>query len=129
MTVETRVRDFITEWFYVSDPGSLSDDLSLIDSGLVDSTGMMDVIVFLETEYGFHVEDDEMVPENLESIELIARFVERKTGDGSRAIEEIASRESAAGTPWRSVMTAVCTRSGSTGGISRRCRSTNAGRC
>jgi acyl carrier protein len=84
LAVEARVREFITEFFYVSDPASLTDDLSLIDSGLVDSTGMMDVIVFLESEYEFHVEDDEMVPENLESIELIARFVDRKTHEGSQ---------------------------------------------
>jgi len=80
VSAKARVRAFITEFFYVSDPATLTDDLSLIDSGLVDSTGMMDVIVFLESEYGFHVEDDEMIPENLESIDLIAAFVARKTG-------------------------------------------------
>jgi acyl carrier protein len=83
VTTKDRVRAFITEFFYVSDPASLTDDLSLIDSGLVDSTGMMDVIVFLESEYGFHVEDDEMIPENLESIDLIAGFVRRKIGRSS----------------------------------------------
>jgi acyl carrier protein len=89
VAVEARVRDFLTEFFYVSDPGSLTDDLSLIDSGLVDSTGMMDVIVFLESEYGFHVEDDEMVPENLESIGQIVRFVERKTGVSGPSVVEV----------------------------------------
>jgi acyl carrier protein len=81
VTIEARVRAFITEFFYVTDSSALADDLSLIDSGLVDSTGMMDVIVFLESEYGFHVEDDEMIPENLESIDLIAAFVRRKIGE------------------------------------------------
>jgi acyl carrier protein len=95
MTVEARVRDFVSEFFYVTDPASLTDDLSLIDSGLVDSTGMMDVIVFLESEYGFHVEDHEMVPENLESIGQIVRFVERKTGVGGPAVEQTPARESA----------------------------------
>lgn len=80
MSVESRVRAFITEFFYVSDPATLTDDLSLIDSGLVDSTGMMDVIVFLETEFGIAIADDEMVPENLESIGQIAAFVAEKTG-------------------------------------------------
>ena len=82
MSVAARVREFISEFFYVTDPAALEDDRSLIDSGIVDSTGMMDVIVFLETEYGFHVEDEEMVPENLESIGQITRFVERKTAAG-----------------------------------------------
>jgi acyl carrier protein len=95
VTVEARVRAFITDFFYVCDPGSLTDDLSLIDTGLVDSTGMMDVIVFLESEFGFHIEDDEMVPENLESIGQIARFVASKRAGSSAGavapLEEAAS--------------------------------------
>jgi acyl carrier protein len=78
MTIQERVRQFIQEDFYVSDPEELTDDVSLIDSGLVDSTGMMGVILFLEGEYGIHIEDRETIPENLESISRIARFVERK---------------------------------------------------
>jgi acyl carrier protein len=68
----------LLEYFYVSDPTELTDDLSLIESGVVDSTGMMGVILFLESEYGIRVEDRETVPENLETIARIAAFVERK---------------------------------------------------
>jgi acyl carrier protein len=78
MTVQERVRGFILEYFYVSDPEELTDEISLLDSGLVDSTGMMEVILFLEREYAIHVEDHETIPENLESIERIAAFVARK---------------------------------------------------
>jgi acyl carrier protein len=78
MRVQDRVREFILESFYVSDPAELTDDLSLIDSGLVDSTGMLDIILFIEAEYGFHVEDRETTPENLETIGRIADFVTRK---------------------------------------------------
>lgn len=80
MTVRGRVREFILEYFYINDPAVLTDEISLIDSGFVDSTGMMDIILFLETEYGIHVEDQETVPENLESISRIATFVELKLG-------------------------------------------------
>ena len=78
MTVQERVRGFILEYFYVSDPAELTDDTSLIDSGYVDSTGMLSVILFLEDEYGFHIEDQETTPENLETISRIAAFVTMK---------------------------------------------------
>jgi acyl carrier protein len=79
MTIQDRMRGYILETFYVSEPGELTDDLSLIDSGLVDSTGMLDIILFIEGEYGFRVEDAETIPENLETIGRIADFVARKT--------------------------------------------------
>ena len=78
MTVAENVRLFILENFYVSDPEDLSDEVSLLDSGYVNSTGMMEVILFLEREYGIHVEDHETIPQNLESISRIAAFIARK---------------------------------------------------
>ena len=78
MKVQERVRGFILEYFYVSDPAELTDEISLIDSGYVDSTGMLEIILFLEGEYGFHIEDRETIPENLETISRIAAFVARK---------------------------------------------------
>ena len=78
MTVQERVRQFVLEYFYVSDPAELTDEISLIDSGIVDSTGMLEIILFLEGEYGFHVEDQETIPENLETISRIAAYVDRK---------------------------------------------------
>jgi acyl carrier protein len=78
MTIQDHLRAFILEAFYVSDPAELSDDLSLIDSGIVDSTGMLDVILFIEDEFSIHVADTETVPENLETIARIAEYVTRK---------------------------------------------------
>lgn len=78
MTVQQRVRQFIIENFYVSDPDGLADDSLLVTSGVVDSTGMLEMIAFVESEFGIRIADDEMVPENLESIERIASFVARK---------------------------------------------------
>ena len=78
MTIHQKVRQFIMDNFYVSDAGSLSDDSSLIAEGVVDSTGMLEVIAFLEAEFGFAVADDETTPDNLESIGRIVAFVERK---------------------------------------------------
>ena len=78
MTIQERVRRYMLEHFYVSDPAELTDELSLIDSGIVDSTGMLEVILFLEGEFGFRVEDSETIPENLETIARIAAYVDRK---------------------------------------------------
>lgn len=78
MTVQQRVKQFIVENFYVSDPSELSDDASLIQGGWVDSTGMLELISFLEAEFGIQVSDVEMLPENLDGIARIAAFVARK---------------------------------------------------
>jgi acyl carrier protein len=77
MRVEQRVRQFIQENFCV-DPSQLADETSLIAEGFVDSTGMLEVIAFLESEYGIRIADVETVPENLETIRRIADFVARK---------------------------------------------------
>lgn len=78
MKVEERVKQFIVENFYVSDPAQLQPETSLINGGYVDSTGMLELIDFLESEYGMHIEDKEMIPENLETIARIGAFVGRR---------------------------------------------------
>lgn len=78
MSVHDQVRQFVISNFYVADSASLRDDASLLDSGVVDSTGMMEVIAFLEKTYGMTIEESEMVPDNLDSILSIAAYVERK---------------------------------------------------
>ncbi|ABS25416.1 acyl carrier protein [Anaeromyxobacter sp. Fw109-5] len=78
MTVRERVRQFIVENFYVSDPSELADDSLLVTSGVIDSTGMLEMIAFVETEFAIRIDDEEMTPENLESIGRIAAFVARK---------------------------------------------------
>jgi acyl carrier protein len=85
MNVQQRVKQFIVENFYVSDPSELADGASLIQGGWVDSTGMLELITFLEEEYGIRIADTEMTPENLDAIERIAAFVARKTTSGAGA--------------------------------------------
>jgi acyl carrier protein len=79
MELKKQVRDFVTSNFYVADSGSLEDRTSLLDQGIIDSTGVLEVIMFIESTFGVTVEDSEMLPENLDSIERIAAFVARKT--------------------------------------------------
>ena len=73
-----RVRQFIQQNFYVEDPARLGDDVSLVNEGIVDSTGMLEVLGFLEEQFSIKIEDDETVPANLETIARIAAFVTRK---------------------------------------------------
>ncbi len=78
--VAGRVRAFIRDNFYVRDEAALGGDASLIAGGVVDSTGVLELIEFVEHEWGIAVEDREMLPENLDSIARIARFVTGKLG-------------------------------------------------
>ncbi len=77
--IKQKVRDYLVENFLFGDTeATLEDDQSLIDSGVIDSTGVLELITFLETEFGVAVEDDEVLPENLDSINNIAAYIERK---------------------------------------------------
>jgi acyl carrier protein len=78
--IKDQVRQFIASNFYVADPASLNDDASLLDAGIVDSTGVLEVIAFIETTFGITVEDAEMVPDHLDAVNRIAAFVEKKKG-------------------------------------------------
>ena len=85
MDTKARVRQYITTNFYVADPAALRDDASLLDSGVVDSTGVLEVITFLEESFGVKVDDAEILPENLDSIERIVAFIGRKKDRGGAA--------------------------------------------
>jgi len=78
MELKRQIREFVTTNFYVADPKALEDSTSLLDQGIIDSTGVLEVIMFIESTFGMTVEDSEMLPENLDSIERIAAFVARK---------------------------------------------------
>jgi acyl carrier protein len=80
MDIKDRVRQFILQNFYVADASTLADDTSLLDQGIVDSTGVLEVISFLESSFGIQVADEEMLPDNLDSIARIAAFVQKKKG-------------------------------------------------
>lgn len=81
MSIEQQVQHFVLENFlFSSDTSLLGMDDSFLDQGLIDSTGMLEVILFLEETFGIKVADDEMIPENLDSVNRIAAYVARKKG-------------------------------------------------
>jgi acyl carrier protein len=78
--IKQELRAYISENFIVSATANLADDASLLDSGVVDSTGFIELISFLEEHFGIQVKDEEMVPENLDSIANLEAYVKRKRG-------------------------------------------------
>ena len=78
MPPQHKIRTFIVENFYVTNPESLVDSASLMDSGIIDSTGVLELITFIESEFNIQIANDEMVPANLDSVESIDAFVRRK---------------------------------------------------
>lgn len=78
MHIEQQLREFIATNFLYGQPAVIGVDVSLLESGIVDSTGMLEMIAFLEETYGFSIEDHELVPENLDSIQNLVAFVQRK---------------------------------------------------
>lgn len=72
------IRAFIVENFLLGKDSGFDNSESLLESGVIDSTGIMHVVAFLEERFGIAVEDDDMVADNLESVDRIAAFVGRK---------------------------------------------------
>lgn len=78
MVIKVPIRKFIVETFLYGNESDLEDDTSLSEAGIVDSTGILEIIAFLEEEFSIHIKDDELTLENLDSIALISRFIEYK---------------------------------------------------
>jgi len=82
MNCATQIRDFVVANFLFGEAAELRDDSSFLDTGIVDSTGILELITFLEGTYGIKVETEEMLRENLDSVNNVAAFVQRKTKGG-----------------------------------------------
>jgi acyl carrier protein len=78
-----QIRNFIVENFLFGAAEQIRDDESFLDSGIVDSTGVLQLIDFLEETYGIAVKDEDATPDNLDSINKISAFLARRL-DGSR---------------------------------------------
>ncbi|MBD3320291.1 MAG: acyl carrier protein [Chitinivibrionales bacterium] len=74
------VKQFVVDNFLFGDDSKLQNDTSFLESGIIDSTGILEVITFIEETYDIKVEDEEMLPENLDSLNNISAFITRKKG-------------------------------------------------
>lgn len=77
-STEKRVRDFINETFPVALEAELAAEQSLFDAGILDSIGVLGLMNWLEREFDILVDDDDVIPENIDGIGPLVRFVERK---------------------------------------------------
>lgn len=78
LTTRDKVREFLFEKFPACQKNELKDDESLIETGIIDSMGMLELVVFVESDFGIEVEDMDLTPENFESVEALSTFVESK---------------------------------------------------
>ena len=74
----TDVRNFVVANFLLGQTGTLTDDASFLEEGIIDSTGILELVSYLEEAYGIEITEEELVPENLDSINRIAVYLERK---------------------------------------------------
>jgi acyl carrier protein len=80
MSIEAKIRAYIGENFLFGEADQLGVDDSFLDKGIIDSTGILEIVMFLEEQFGIKVADSEMLPENLDSIGNIGRFITKKGG-------------------------------------------------
>ena len=76
--ITDQVRQFIVENFLFGNDENLTDETSFLDEGIIDSTGVLELVTFLEENFSIKVEDEELIPENLDSIKNVANFVATK---------------------------------------------------
>ncbi len=77
--VRMKLRAYIIDSFLMSEDDTvLEDGQSLLDTGVIDSTGVLELIQYLEETFGIAVDDDELIPENLDSVDNLVAFVGRK---------------------------------------------------
>ena len=85
MDIRSIIREFIKESFLFHDEDSKAgDSVSFLESGIVDSTGILEIVEFVEEKFCISIADDELVPENLDSIENLTRFVKSKVDEGEK---------------------------------------------
>ena len=76
--LKAQIRDFIIENFLFGNANGLKDDTSFLEEGIIDSTGVLELVTFLEENFEIQVEDEELIPENLDSIDNVTGYLEGK---------------------------------------------------
>jgi len=82
--IKAGIRTFIIENFLFGTADNLNDETSFLEEGIIDSTGVLELITFLEETYDITVDDEELIPENLDSINKVTAFLNTKLEGGSK---------------------------------------------
>jgi len=75
---KTKIRAFIVENFLFGNDDGLKDETSFLEEGIIDSTGVLELVTFLEEEFEIAIDDEELIPENLDSINNVTAYLEKK---------------------------------------------------
>ena len=81
--IKDKARAFIVENFLYGNDGNLKDETSFLEGGILDSTGVLELVSFLEETFSIHVEGDDLVPENLDSLNNIQAYVVKRISKGA----------------------------------------------
>ncbi len=84
-----QVRDFICDNFLYGDGAKLTNNTSFLESGIIDSTGILELISYLESTFGITIKDEELIPENLDSLININRFLGQKLAEPEKPAYEM----------------------------------------
>ena len=76
--IRSKVRLFVVENFLFGNEDGVKDDTSFLDEGIIDSTGILEMVSYLEEEFSISVDDEELVPENLDSINNVVAYLQKK---------------------------------------------------
>lgn len=87
MSIEGEIRKFIEENFILEGEDNLGEEDSLLEKGIIDSTGVLELVAFLEETYQFKIKDEELVPENLDSIKNISQFIQNKLNFSRESVD------------------------------------------
>jgi acyl carrier protein len=84
MTIDTQIKQYVAENFLFTDDGyQFSEDASFLEEGIVDSTGVLELVMFVEETFDIAVQDEEIVPENFDSVSYLAAYVRHKLGQSA----------------------------------------------
>ncbi len=78
--LKEKIRGFIVENFLFGNDDGLTDNSSFLEEGIIDSTGILELVSFLEEEFGITVDDEDLIPENLDSVNNVTNYLDRKLG-------------------------------------------------
>jgi acyl carrier protein len=78
MSIQDDIRSFVIDTFLFGEDDGLKDDSSFLEEGIVDSTGIMQLVSYLQEQYLVSIEDEELIPDNLDSIQRVTTFIEEK---------------------------------------------------
>ena len=76
--IRRKVRAFVVENFLFGNEDGVKDDTSFLDEGIIDSTGILEMVSYLEAEFSISVDDEELIPENLDSIKNVVAYLQKK---------------------------------------------------